>query len=456
VRKKVHYLLLFSVFLLFSCASKHEPLKEAGLSVPDVWIRAVASPPAQPWLRDFNSTELDGVVIEALGGSYDLRAVVARMEAARANVRYTGADRLPELSADSGATKTDAGDSLTTASTGYMDLGLTLAWELDIWGKIKNRARASYYDYEAARAAVRAARLSLAVNVARNYFDAIESAKESRLLLQNLLSLRNTLVTMEEGFRDGIFEAVELSRMRASVAMAESEVEKSRERHDSIIVTLETLIGRSPGFDMLVPDELPVITATAAAGLPSELLRRRPDIVEAEMKLIAKDELLKEARKVLLPDLTITASTSSNSNSFEKLLDVDYMLSKVVAAVAQPLFEGGRLRASKDYAAAWRSEALALYAATVLNAFKEVESALSSQLYLYAQESSVALALAQTEKAEIIVKEDYENGLASYIALLEAERQSFAARITLVKARNRRLQNRLGLYLALGGGAKSN
>jgi outer membrane protein TolC len=169
------------------------------------------------------------------------------------------------------------------------------------------------------------------------------------------------------------------------------------------------------------------------------------------MTLAAKGELFKKARKGLLPDLTITASVDSSSSSLAKLLDVDYMLSKVVAAVAQPIYEGGRIRASKDFARAERSEALALYAAVVLNAFKEVEGALSSQIYLYAQERAATLALSETERAELIVKEDYESGLVAVVVLLEAERQSVVARITLVKARNRRLQNRLGLYLALGG-----
>jgi len=452
------FLILLPIFLILGCASKkNAPLEEAGLTIPEAWAWAAVSAPVEPWLADFKSSALEAIVIEALKGNYDLQATVARMDAARASARIIGADRLPQLSSNFGATKTDTGNSLSTAvivssvATGYMDFGLTLGWELDLWGRLRDRAQASYYDYEATKSAVKAARLSLAVNVARRYFDLIEADKEARLMQLNLGSFRRSLLITEEGFSDGIISAKELRLMRAAVATAESGYKRSREGRALTLATLETLLGRSPAFRLEAEEDFPEISTSVSAGLPSGLVRRRPDIKEAEMRLASTDATLADASKGFLPDLTLGGSVNSRSNTFNELLKPEYMLSKVVGSVAQPLFEGGRIRAEKDLAIAERREALALYAAAVLTAFKEVESALSAEAYLLEQERADALSALEHEMAELIAKRDYENGLVDQTALLEAERLTYQARLSLLKTRNRRLQNRLGLYLALGG-----
>ncbi len=452
------FLILLVTFLAFGCAAKKDaPLKEAGLTIPEAWAWAAATSPVEPWLADFKSEPLEAIVIEALNGNYDLQATVARMDAARASARVRGADRLPQLSANFGATKTDTGNSLSPAvivssvATGYMDFGLTLGWELDLWGRLRDRAQASYFDYEATKAAVKAARLSLAVNVARRYFDLIEAESEVRLMQLNLDSFRRSLLITEEGFSDGIVRAKELRLMRAAVATAKSGYEKSREARALTLATLEALLGRSPDFKLEAEEDFPEISTSVSAGLPSGLVRRRPDIKEAEMRLAATDAALADASKGFLPDLTLGGSVNSRSNTFSELFKPDYMLSKLIGSVAQPVFEGGRIRAEKDLATAVRREALALYAAAVVTAFQEVESALSAEVFLLEQESADALSAQEYEMAELIAERDYENGFVDQIALLEAERLTYQAQLSLLKTRNRRLQNRLGLYLALGG-----
>jgi len=460
VRKIIRFpfLILLAIFFVAGCvAIKDAPLKEAGLTVPEAWAWVAVTAPVEPWLREFKSRTLEAIVIEALNGNYDLQATVARMEAARVTARARAADRLPQLSANFGATKTDTGNSLSTAvivsstSKGYMDFGLTLGWELDLWGKLRDRAMASYYDYEAAKAAVKAARLSLAVNVARRYFDLIEADKEANLMELNLDSFKRSLLITEEGFNDGISSAKELRLMRVAVATAESGYKKSMESRALALVTLEALLGRSLAFKFEAEEELPEISTSVSAGLPSGLVRRRPDIKEAEMRLAATDAALADASKGFLPDLTLGGSVNSRSNTFSELLKPDYMLSKVIGGVVQPLFEGGRIRAEKDLATAERRVALALYAAAVLTAFKEVETALSAEAYLLEQESADARAALETEQGELIVQRDYDNGLVDQLRLFEAERLTYQARIMLLKTRARRLQSRLGLYLALGG-----
>ncbi len=460
MRKTTRYsfLILLVIFFAFGCAAKKDvPLKEAGLTIPEAWAWAAVSAPVEPWLADFKSSVLEAIVIEALNGNYDLQATVARMEAARATVRVRGADRLPEFGANYGATKTDTGGSLSTAvivssvATGYMDFGLTLGWELDLWGKLRDRARVSYYDYKATKSAVKAARLSLAVNVARRYFDLIETDQEVALMALNYDSFQRSLLVTEEGFNDGIYSAQELRLARVAEATAKSRYKKTREASAKAVATLEVLLGRGPTFRFVTERDLPEINNLVSAGVPSALVRRRPDIIEAEMRLAATDAALADASKGFLPDLTLGGSLNSRSNTFIELLKPDFMLSKITGSIAQPLFEGGRIKAVKELATAERKEALARYAAVVLAALYEVEVALSAEAYLLDQESAESFVALETEQGELIVQRDYDNGLVDQLSLFEAERFSYQARLTLLKTRARRLQSRLDLYLALGG-----
>jgi outer membrane protein TolC len=187
------------------------------------------------------------------------------------------------------------------------------------------------------------------------------------------------------------------------------------------------------------------------AGLPAEILARRPDVRAAALRLEATDERLSSARKNRLPDIRLTASGGVSSIELRDLLDFDALVWSIAANLALPIFEGGRLDAERDLARAEVEEVLADYAQVVLVAFREVEVALTAERYLARQESALRVAARESEEADLLALERYRFGLVDIITWLEARRRAFNAKSTLIAVSNRRLQNRIALYLALGG-----
>ena len=448
----INYSFLVIVVLLAGCASypKHT-LEQTNVEIPLQWSdnQGLSSPP-QPWLADFDDPKLSALVQEAIENNYDLQSAAARMEAALATAKINGADRLPEISSQFGASRSHAGDSRTATST-ITDLGLTIKWELDLWGKLRNQARAALLEYQASKAHVKAARLSIAVNTARLFFDAIESKEQVQLSEQTLQSFRKSLEIIEDGFQVGISSALDVRLSRASVAGAESNLEFEKARHDAIVRSLEVLAGRYPNFQSAIPEKLPSIKLDIPAGLPSEILGRRPDLMEAEMRLAASDERLQQVGKNRLPGIQLTGSGGTSSNALKNLFDLDFLLLSIAADLSQPIFEGGRLTAQVDLSRAKTKEALADYAMIVLNAFKEVETALSAKELLSRQETALRTAQEESMEAEALALEEYTKGIVDIITLLESQRRSFQAQKSLLQIQNQRLQNSLDLYLALGG-----
>jgi outer membrane protein TolC len=197
---------------------------------------------------------------------------------------------------------------------------------------------------------------------------------------------------------------------------------------------------------------LPAIETSVPAGLPAEILVRRPDVRSAALRLEASDERFSAARKNRLPGLTLTASGGASSGELGNLLNYDAIIWSIAADLAAPVFQGGRLQAEQDLARAENQEVLAGYAQTVLVAFREVEIALSAERTLARQEAALEVAVRESVEAEALALERYRAGLVDIITWLEARRRAFNARSSLLATSNSRLQNRIALYLALGGG----
>jgi NodT family efflux transporter outer membrane factor (OMF) lipoprotein len=428
-------------------------LTDSGLKVPTGWSSVSDSPSVrQAWLSDFEQSPLPALVEEAVRVNYDLRAASARVAQARARARIVGAARLPQIDAGVGVSRsglsTDGGRRLTVDS---FDASVGASWELDVWGRLANDTLAATRDADAISADYDAARLSLAAGVAQAWFDAVESELQVALAEETVRNFRDNLEIVSEGFRIGLNDALDVRLERANLAGAESELEASRLERDRAVRGLEVLLGRYPAGELAIAKSLPAIESEVPAGLPAEMLVRRPDVRAAVLRLEATDERLNSARKNRLPDIRLTASGGVSSNELRDLLDFDALVWRIAANLALPIFQGGRLDAERDLARAEVEEVLADYAQVVLVAFREVEVALTAERYLSRQESALRVAARESEEADVLALERYRSGLVGIITWLEARRRAFNAKSTLIAVSNLRLQNRIALYLALGG-----
>lgn len=346
------------------------------------------------------------------------------------------------------------GSTVTNYATTH-DIGASLNWEIDLWGRLRNRTQAALADANASAADFHALRLSLAANIARSWFNAAELEQQVRLARDTVTSLEKNLNFVERGVDLGTSEALDLRLTRANVANARSNLDAQNRQLDQATRALEILVGRYPARQLKVSQSLPDLAIGVPSGLPSALLRRRPDLRASEFRFAAASERLVEAKKQFLPSFTLTVGGGATSSELRKLLNPDYLASSIGANIGQTIFDGGRIKGGIEAAKGRYEEALASFRQNALQAFGEVETALAAEVFLKSQLRSQKRAAEESTKAEELAWDQYASGLVDGLTWLEAQRRSFNASSGLLQLKNLRLQNRIDLHLALGGDFQS-
>ena len=449
--------LLVPLFLLSACSLlRPEPVPQRLPQIPSAWAAEADGRPPAPFRETFDDPALAALLEEALGSSFDLRAAAARIQAATANATISGADRAPQIAATLSGSRakraTVVGGSVISGISSYFQSGVEIRWELDLWRRLGHQARAATLELAATEADYRAAQLSLAANIARRWFNTIEAQQQVALSRQRVAELRLNLERIDAGYRNGIRTVQELQQARSALATGESRLAARQERLVRERQLLQTLLGRYPASPVTLPTELPDLRQPIPAGLPAELLIRRPDLVAAERRLQATDERLRLAARNRLPRLQLTASGGTSSDELRNLLEGDRTIWSLVGGLTAPLFQGGRLKANQELARANVEQAMNQYAQTLLEAFREVETALSSAPLLAERQRALGQALETAQRLEQQAAEQFRSGLGTLDAWLEAKQRLYDARSALLEVHNLRLQNRIDLHLALGGG----
>ena len=386
--------------LLAGCATPPQRSPVNALpAIPAHWAGAaqVDGLVAENWVAALGDPALDSLVREALSGNFDLSAVAARVQAARAQARIDGALRWPQLGFGAGYQRSQVRDSgYGSTEYGAFEAVFDFACEVDVWGRIAAGQRAAQQEAQAAEADFRAARLSLAARVAQAWFELTEARLQVAVSEQSIHD-RRTLVDLVRGrFARGLTRGLDLRLALTDLANAEAQLATARNRAQAMGRRLEILLGRYPANAVLAPVGLPEPPATLAAGLPAELLARRPDMVAAWVRLGSADARLENAQKALLPRITLTGSGGTRSAALTDLADPRSAAWNLAMGLIQPVFTGGRLRGGIALQQARVEEAFKLYQSAALNAFREVEQALAAEESLRAQETAQREAVAQT------------------------------------------------------------
>lgn len=402
----------------------------------------------QPWLGTFSDPLLTALVHTALAQNYDLQAAAARMQAARASAGIAGAGRLPQLSL---SPLYQHSDNMASGRFDAFEALFSLSWEIDLWGRIRSSQQAARQEAEAATADWRGARLSLAARTAQTYFELAEAKLQVQVAEQSVKDRRAIGDLVRSRFKLGLTGGLDVRLVLTDLANAEARLADAHNQVQLITRRLETLLGRYPEGNRLATVQLPVPPATLASGLPSQLLLRRPDLVAAFRRLRSADARLASAQQALLPRLTLTASGGTASPALAELIDPRAAAWNLAAGLTQPLFTGGRLQGDIRLQKALVTEALNNYRSTALNAFREVEQALAAEQWLQKQEQSLREAVAQTQESRKLAVYSYRQGLIQILTLLDSYRSTLEAQSTHLAVQRQLLNNRINLYLALGG-----
>jgi NodT family efflux transporter outer membrane factor (OMF) lipoprotein len=457
--------IVFALLFAFGCVSA--PPRRAlqpNIAVPDRWIADRTAPGrlADAWWKAFGDTGLDAAIKEALQHNLDLQAAAARINTAASQARIAGADLRPQLGFGIGGQRQrqnfigfpipDSDSNVLSRTFTSLGVSLDVSWEIDLWGRMRAGKQAALADFQAAHAEWIGARLSIAGQTTKAWLAAIEARQQVRLAQATVESYRRTAEQVRDRYKRGIRPSLDLRLALSNLSSAQVVVSQRREQADRAARQLEILLGRYPEGKLTVPEDLPGMPATLPAGLPAELVMRRPDLAAAERRAAAANARVKQARRLLYPSFSLTGSGGTASQELRDLTDGDFRVWSLAANLLQPIFQGGRLRAGIKLAEARSQEELAHYASMALKAFSEVESALAAESWLNLQEADQQEAMRQAIAARRLAEDRYRTGLADFITVLEAQRRQFEAESHYLSVRRLRLSNRANLYLALGGG----
>ena len=455
---------ILAISLLGGCAKPPKPtVAKLPIRIPSEYSEGYPNQEAGineaewNWIKDFDSEELESTISRALLYSYDLQAAATRMEMASANNLITGANRLPAVngfvrSSRNKRSGRDEFSALRSSTIDNFNMGFNWNWEIDLWGRLKNQKQAAIADEQAAEADFYSARLSIAGAVTRTWLGVIEAQNQEDLAKETYQNFLSNQQAVLNGYKEGIFSAVDLSLIRADVQSSLSQWESRKLNTHESKRSLQILLGDYPDSEISSRRTLPNLKRPVPAGLPSELLNRRPDLVAAERRLASAIENEKIARKGFLPQISLTGNYGVNSQELSNLLDPGSVAWSLAGNLTQPIFRGGQVWGTWKLRRAQSRLALSDYANIVLQAFLEVESALQSEQTLIQQVKALGLSADENERAADLAWKDYEKGLSdSIITMLEARRRAFNTRSQFLQTRRLYLQNRVDLYTALGG-----
>ena len=453
-----------SVLFLVACAA---PVKydRPPVELPAAWTESAPRFAEDGrWWRIYSDGELEKTIDEALGANADLLIAAARVDEARALLGEANSFFFPSVDARFTTSRQEISTRTATAFPGiprqYNDHRGTLnvSYELDLFGRLRAGAAAARAELQASEASREAVRLALAAQVAKSYF-ALRSLDEQVDLTRRTVSLREEALSLQKKrLQGGVISEFELRQLEAEAAVVRAQLpplERDREREEA---ALAVLLGRNPRqvFEAKIAlkqafEERPG-PAVLPSGLPSELLLRRPDIIEAERSLAAANARVAVARSEMFPTITLTGFLGSESAALSNLFSGSPAATwQLAAGLAQPIFAGGRLQARSDAAKARETQALLQYQQAIRSAFGEVRTALivqSRALESFEAESAREAALNETLR---LARLRYQNGVASQLDVIDAERGLLAARVGRIEALRAHRAAIADLFRALGG-----
>lgn len=453
-------LALISAVLVAACSVTPPSTPTLPFHLPDSFATTTPAHQAtgEAWWQTFNDAQLNQFIDQALQRNTGLAQALARHRIAEAQTRLNRADQLPQIGVGlnttrqrqnlSGLPMPGSGSLLSTSH----NVALDISWELDLWGRLSAMSAAAQADYLASGQQVRALRQSVAAQVARLYFDIVHARAQVTLSEGIVRALEEMARQINNRVQVGIASPADGMLANANLDSARAGLEQRREALERGLRQLDVLLGDYPSGQLVTASDLPDLSAPPPTGYPAELLARRPDVQAAELSLLSAGYRWSAAQRSFLPSLSLTGSTGYAGSELSQLFSASNLLWSIAGRMIQPVFQGGRLTAQLDIAEGQQSERLHAYAETALNALAEVESALVVDDLLQKRELALDRSASAAEEAVRVSYNRYLQGIDPFLNVLESQQRALDGRSAHISARQARLDNRIALHLALGGG----
>jgi len=417
--------------------------------------------PKGNWWTIFNDTNLNALEAQALQANQEIKAAIARVDQSRATARVARADLLPTLSLDPNFTRQryspNADPSFGAITANTFNAPLDLSYEIDLWGRVRRGFQSARADAQASLANYYNVLLTLQTDVAQNYFS-LRSLDAEIATVTGTVDLRNEQVKLVHSrYEGGVGSELDVAQAETELATTEAEAASLAHQRDEMENAIAILVGENP-----VTFRLPALTDTntvwnpeppvVPAGLPADLLERRPDIAAAERQLASANAKIGVAKAAFFPVLTLTGSGGFLSGDVDTLFNWSSHVWSIGPSVSLPIFAGGRNRANLQRARSALDENVALYRQQVLVAFGDVENSLSGIRHLAVQAEAQARAVTAARRATELATQRYRSGIVAYIEVVDASRDALTAERANAQLAGERLITTVQLIKALGGG----
>ena len=445
---------LCGVMIISGCS--HTPKPEEGkpdIPLPETYsVYENTQRAPDRWWEEFSSEELNSLVARTISDSLTLKQSFARLQQSRALAVQAGADTLPGLSLNAGASETRRETGGQRIDSSSRSLTLVSSWELDFWGRVKAGKSAALIDVESSRESLNSSAMTLVSEVTLKWLELISVRRQLELARTQLETNRTILDLMEQRYLKGLATALDIYQQRQPVAETEASIPLLQARLAALLHEIAVLTGQPPRTDLgLEAASFPETGPIPSPGIPADLIARRPDVRGAGLALRATEARLDAARAGRLPKVTLSASAGYSSDSFANLFD-DW-LTTLAANLAWTVFDSGAKKAEVTRQEATADERLAAYEHTVLTAIREIEDAMIREVkqaeYIAALEKQ--LTISREGFRESISR--YRKGLSDYLPVLTALNSTHRVERSLVLAEFERISQRVKLHRALGGGS---
>jgi multidrug efflux system outer membrane protein len=420
---------------------------QEGQNVSSVW-------PDADWWHGFGSAQLDQLIADAQRSNDDLAAAIARVREADAQARIAGAPLLPSL--DLGATATRERAQVTGVGPEVYNVfnpALSASYEIDFWGKNRAAHQSTTAAALASRYDQQTVALTVISSVATTYFQVLELRERINVTQENLDSDQKVLDGLKLEQSVGTATGLDVAQQETAVITLNATIPLLQQQLRQATYALAVLVGKTPEALELQPGSLgALVSLPLEAGMPSELLERRPDVAEAEQQLIAANADITVARAALFPSIMLTASGGYQSAALATLINPVSRVYAGTAGLTQPIFHGGALRGQVTYSKARYDELLSMYHKTVLTAFSNADGSLVAVRQTAEQQQRQQAAVAAARRAYDYAIAQMAAGTINILTVLNTENALFTARDTQVQVEYAHLQALVGLYTALGGG----
>jgi NodT family efflux transporter outer membrane factor (OMF) lipoprotein len=462
-RSKTILILLAGAALVAGCRTKAPPTRaeiqqQSGVSNLDLtrpWRAAPVSTnlPQDNWLTTFDDDQLNALVAEAMANNPDLRATSTKVEQAAEYVVLARAAFRPTVSVFGiGGVKPGGGD----VSSALQGVSLRASWEPDLWGRLRYQRNAAQENYVSARADFEFARQSLAASTAKSWFAASEAWLQQGISEDMVKAAQSLLVLATQRQDVGAGAEQDVVLARANLGNVQDAAKQSRLAYEQSLRALELLIGRYPAAELASRHELCKLPGDIPAGLPIQMLERRPDLIAAERRIAAAFNLTGEAKAARLPRIVLSTSLAfTESDVLQLKKDFQNPSFGAGAKLLAPIYQGGALNAQVRIHTLEQKQAVAEYAGAALQALGDVENALATARTLDERERGLNQVLVDSERALTMAQSDYRVGRGDLRAVQQQQMNVQTARMALLRVQSEQRIQRVNLHLALGGSFES-